>query len=218
MRSMIFIRSMISAMANKPEAWEWAIARFEAEDRIHPPKTRGIVFTGSSSITFWDTLEKDMAPLPVINRGFGGSKIKDVVHYVGRIVIPYQPRIVLLFAGTNDISGSKPATAQEVYEGYLAFVQAVHAALPQVPVYYISITPTPLRWELWPIADEANQMIQTYTESDPCLHFIDMTEQFLTGEGIPERSLYRFDRLHPNQKGYARWTAVIKPILQAELR
>ena len=92
-----------------------------------------IVFTGSSSITFWETLEQDMAPLPVINRGLGGSKIHQVIHYADRIVIPYHPRAVVLFAGTNDIAGSKPKTARQVFDGYLAVVKTVQRRCPKLP-------------------------------------------------------------------------------------
>jgi lysophospholipase L1-like esterase len=204
-------------MSGDPAAWESSIRKFEAQDRLNPPPKDVIVFTGSSSITFWNTLERDMAPLPVINRGFGGSRINDVVYYADRIVIPYRPCAVVLFAGTNDIAGSKPKTAQEVFESFGAFVKIVHAALPQTPIYYISITPTPSRWKYWPIVREANRLIKAQTETDLRLHFIDLTGVILGPDGKPRRDLFRIDRLHPNQKGYAVWTAIIKPILQAEL-
>jgi lysophospholipase L1-like esterase len=212
-----FVRTMYSSISNNPDAWEWAIARFEARDCVHPPKKNEIVFTGSSSITFWDTLEKDIAPLPVLNRGFGGSRMNDVVRYAHRIVTPYNPRAVVLFAGTNDIAPPKPKTAGEVFEAYKDFVQAVHADLPAVPIYFISITPTPLRWKLWPVAAQANQLIKSFSEGDDRLHYIDITGQFLTAEGIPDPSLYRIDKLHPNKKGDIRWTTGIKPILMTEL-
>jgi lysophospholipase L1-like esterase len=122
----------------------------------------------------------------------------------------------VLFAGTNDIAGRKPKTAQEVFEGYCAFVKVVHAALPQTPIYFISITPTPSRWKNWLIVRKANRLIKTRTETDPRLHFIDLTDVILGPDGRPRRDLYRIDRLHPNRKGYAVWTAAIKPILQAE--
>ncbi len=124
---------------------------------------------------------------------------------------------MVLFAGTNDISGFKPKTAQEVFDGYRAFVEVVHAALPATPIYYISITPTPSRWKLWPIVQEANRLICAHTKTDPRLHFIDMTDVILGADGQPERSLFRLDRLHPSPKGYAVWTAKIKPILLADL-
>ena len=208
---------ILSSMSDKPDAWDWSISKFEAQDRVSPPAKGAIVFTGSSSITFWKTLAQDMAPLPVLNRGFGGSKIHQIVHYADRIVIPYHPRAVVLFAGTNDIAGPKPKTAQQVFDGYLAFVKTIHAAMPQTPIYYISITPTPSRWNLWPIVREANRLIQAHTETDRRLHFIDLTPAILGPDGKPDRSLFRIDRLHPNKKGYAKWTATIKPILQADL-
>ena len=207
------IRTISSSVSDAPDAWEWSIARFEADDRQHPPPEGAIVFTGSSSITFWDTLEQDMDPLPILNRGFGGSKIQQVVYYVDRIVIPYHPRAVVLFAGTNDIAGPKPKTAQEVLAGFQAFVQAVHTSLPGTPIYYIAITPTPSRWKLWPIAQEANRLIQAFVEINPCLHYIDLTEQLLTPDSLPDRHLYRMDQLHPNIMGYKKWVEAIKPVL-----
>ncbi|CAG0936530.1 hypothetical protein TFLX_05411 [Thermoflexales bacterium] len=209
------LSAIVRSLSGDPLAWESSIQKFEAHDRLAPPPPDVIVFTGSSSITYWATLEQDMAPLPVINRGFGGSRINDVVHYANRIVTPYHPRAVVLFAGTNDISGSKPKTAQEVFESYRAFVEVVHTTLPDTPIYYLSITPTPSRWKYWPIVNETNRLIKAYTEANPRLHFIDMTATILGRDGKPDRSLFRIDRLHPNKKGYAKWTAVIKPILQA---
>jgi len=211
------IPMILSSMSDKPDAWEWSISRFEAQDRVSPPAKGVIVCTGSSSITFWKTLEQDMAPLPVINRGFGGSRIHQVAYYVDRIVVPYHPRAVVLFAGTNDLAGPKPRTAQQVFEGYLAFVQAVHAALPETPIYYIAITPTPSRWKHWPVVRETNRLIEAHTQTDPRLHFIDMTDAILGPDGKPNRDLFRIDRLHPNQAGYAKWTATIKPILLADM-
>ena len=83
--------------------------------------------------------------------------------------------------------------------------------------YYISITPTPSRWKHWPTVKEANRLIQAYTATDSRLHFIDLTDVILGPDGKPDRSLYRIDRLHPSRKGYARWTATIKPVLMADL-
>lgn len=207
----------IHAMSNDPKAWEGDIRKFEKRDRLIPPPEHPVVFTGSSSFTLWKTLEQEMAPLPAINRGFGGSKMADVVFYVDRIVIPYQPRAVVLFAGTNDIAYPRPKTAREVYEGYLAFVNCVQAALPETPIYYVSITPTPSRWKLWPVAFEANCLIWERALTDPRLRFIDLTPVILGKDGKPDRTLFRADRLHPNALGYQRWLGAIKPALTADL-
>ena len=208
---------MIRSFRNDPNAWEASIRSFEAQDRRQLPPPDVIVFTGSSSFTLWSTMEHDLAPLPILNRGFGGARMLDVAYYAERIVLPYCPRAVVLFAGTNDIAPPKPATAQQVYEGYLEFVRCVHSKLSEIPIYYVAITPSPSRWEYWPIVQEANRLILQHTQSDPHLHFIDLTDHLLGSDGKPDRSLYRFDRLHPNQKGYAKCTAVIKPVLITDL-
>jgi len=205
---------ILGSIRNDPDAWEASIRSFEAQDRLTPVvPNKMIVFVGSSSFMFWSTMEYDLAPLPVLNRGFGGAKINDVLRYADRIVTPYRPRAIVLFAGTNDIAPPKPATAQHVFDGYIAFVKHVQATLPETPIYYVAITPSASRWKLWSIARETNRLIREHTESDPRLRFIDLTDHLLGPDGKPNRSLYRFDRLHPNKKGYALWTAAIKPLL-----
>jgi lysophospholipase L1-like esterase len=214
---LIILRFIRMISSDDPKIWAKQIDTFKKEDKQQLPPEDVIVFTGSSSIRFWKTLEQDMAPLPVINRGFGGAKIKQVTYYADQIVIPYHPRAIVLFAGTNDLGRFNPKTAQEVFEGYVEFVETMRAALPQTPIYYIAITPTPSRWKTWPIVREANQQIKAYTETDPQLHYIDMTNQYLGSDGRPERDLYIWDRLHPSAKGYALWTSIIKPTLEADL-
>ena len=207
----------LRSMRGDPQAWEASICRFEARDRLQPAPPGAILFTGSSSITFWSTLEKDMAPLPVLNRGFGGSRISDVVHYADRLILPHPPRAVVLYAGTNDIAWPHPASPEQVFDGYRNFVERVHAALPELPIYFVSICPAPLRWRYWPLVQEANRLIQAHARTQPCLHFIDITGAFLASDGCPDRRLFRSDRLHPNARGYEKWTATLKPILLADL-
>ena len=210
------VSGSLRSMRGDPEAWEASIRRFEARERRQPPAD-AVVFTGSSSITFWSSLARDMAPVPVLNRGFGGAKIADVVHYAARIVLPCRPRAIVLFAGTNDIAEPRPATSQQVFEGYLAFVRIIQAALPAVPIYYVSITPTPLRWKLWPVVQEANRIIHAHTKTDPRLRFIDIAGALLGPDGRPDHRLFRPDRLHPNARGYEKWTALIQPVLLRDL-
>jgi len=212
-----FVVASYKAGRGDPNAWESTIKKFETQDRLQPPAKNSIVFVGSSSFTFWSTLEQDMAPFPVINRGFGGSRMQDVMKYVTRIVLPYHPRTVILFAGTNDIGDDKPDPARQIFDGYLDFVKQIQAALPEAIVYYVAITPTPARWKFWPIAAEVNRLIQEHTQNDPNLRFIDFTEKLLGVDGKPDRSLYKFDRIHPNRKCYAIWTAAIKSRLEADM-
>ena len=158
------IVSSYKSRKGDPDAWEKTIQRFENYDQLHPPEENSILFIGSSSFTFWSTLKHDMAPLRVINRGFGGSHMRDMVRYLDRIVLPYKPRAVVLFAGTNDIVEENPDLAEQVYNGYQEFVTRVRKALPEVFIYFVAITPTPTRWKYRSIAAEANRLIQEYTQ------------------------------------------------------
>jgi lysophospholipase L1-like esterase len=205
---------MIRVALGAPEPWAHSIRKFEKADAVSPPPAGCIVFAGSSSFTLWSTLERDMAPLPAVNRGFGGALIGDVVRYAGRIVIPYRPSAVVLFAGTNDIAGPKPATPEYVAERFDAFVSQVHAALPRTLIIYVAITPTRARWKLWPLAQEANRLIEQHVRRDDRLHFIDLSPQLLGDDGLPIAKFYRRDGLHPSTRGYEIWTSVIKPALE----
>ncbi len=211
-------RIVHTLFSDDPAVWAAEIEKFKKADLRNPPSGGVIVFTGSSSIDLWDTLEKDMAPLPVINRGFGGSKIKQVAYYVHDIVTRYRPRAIVLFAGTNDLAWPRPKTAQEVYEGYLEFVNRVHTALPDTPIFYIGATLAPSKYKYWPIVREANRLIEAHTKTNPCLHYIELNDKLMGPNGEPDKKLYRMDKLHPSAEGYKVWTSVIKPILMAEFQ
>jgi hypothetical protein len=133
----------------KPESWESSIRKFEESDRLHPPKPGTIVFTGSSSINCWHTLADDMQPLDVINRGLGGSQIAHVNQYARRIVIPYRPRAVVLYAGENDLSWPWSKSPNTVLHDFKRFVEIIHAELPDTRICYLSMKPSPLRWNNW---------------------------------------------------------------------
>jgi lysophospholipase L1-like esterase len=162
-------------------------------------------------------LEAAMAPLPVIRRGFGWARMNDVVHYVDRVVTAYEPRAVMLFAGTNDLGGfSSDGTPEEILDGWVRFAAAVHADLPDTRVYFISITPTRLRWKQWPLARRTNELIEAHTRTDDRLAYIDAIDVFLGDDGRPDPQFFRFDRLHLNRRGYEAWASLIRPVLEAD--
>jgi len=145
-----------------------------------------VIFVGSSSIRLWDTLVEDMAPIPVIQHGFGGAKLNDLVYYAERLVNAYQPRAVVVFAGSNDIDPAASKSPQVLLASYQEFVRRIRREQPALPVFYIGITPSPLRWSVWPIAQETNQLIQAWSEADPNLHFIDTSGALLGSDGEPD--------------------------------
>jgi lysophospholipase L1-like esterase len=196
----------------KPDQWAKEIGAFTASDKTNPPPKGAILFIGSSSIRLWTNLAKDFPDYKVINRGFGGSQIIDSVHYTDRIVLPYQPRKIIMYAGGNDINAGK--SPEQVFSDYKTFVTKVRAALPETEINYISIAPNPARWAQVEKVKAANQMIEQYAKSHPGLGFIDVYSQMLGADGQPKPDIFLKDRLHMNLKGYELWTGVIRPYLK----
>lgn len=197
------------------ETWDFMIEEYEAADVIDPPDPGAVVFVGSSSVRFWGTLAEDMAPMPALNRGFGGSIIVQATNYAERIVLPYLPSAVVLYSGENDVAiGSSADCVLLDYEG---FVQEVRAAFPSIPIYFVSIKPTPGRLELWDEMQRANELIEMSGALDDSLHFIDVSEAMLDAQGEPDEALFGNDGVHMNDAGYALWTSIIGPRLAADL-
>ena len=195
------------------QGWEPAIRHFEEQDKVQPPKPGCIVFAGSSSFRFWDTLESDMKPLDVINRGFGGSEFSDLDEYANRIVVAYRPRAVVVYEGDNDLAQGSPKTPEMVAGDFRKFVQIVHGALPDTWIYVVSIKPSKLRWSEWPRMKAANTLMQEYAGTQQRVQYIDVATSMFDANGNLPRDLFIADGLHPTAKLYAMWTAIIKPIL-----
>jgi len=207
-----YLPSTASAAA-KPQGWEPTIREFEESDKANPPKPGGIVFTGSSSIVRWTTLAKDMQPLDVINRAFGGSEFSDVDQFAKRIVVAYRPTAVVVYAGDNDLDPSSPKTPEMVANDFRQFVQIVHADLPQTWIYILSIKPSKLRWKAWPRMQAANRMMLDFSHTQQRVEYIDVATPMFDAQGNLPADLFVFDGLHPTPKLYALWTSIIKPIL-----
>lgn len=194
--------------------WEKDIQAFEDRDKANPPAENGIVFVGSSSIRFWTSLAEDMAPLPTIRRGFGGSKIADAIHYSDRIITNYKPQIVVVFSGTNDLSGNElDKTPEVILNDYKTLVAKITKVLPETKIYNISITPTPAREVKIKEIIETNHLIKEYSEANEQLFFFDLQDQFITETGAMRPELFIEDGLHLNEDGYRLWVETIKPVL-----
>ncbi|MFZ5916048.1 MAG: SGNH/GDSL hydrolase family protein [Chloroflexota bacterium] len=215
------VKKTIQAARGDPAFWEWEIRRFERKDRRNIPTLGGIVFTGSSSIRFWKTLTEDMAPLPVVNRGFGGSQIHQVTYYADRIILPYKPKVVVLYAGENDIAGvkfSKKKKAEEVLEAFRNFCEAVHKKLPETMIYFVSIKPPKRRGNLWAEMQRANRLVKEYTDAEQKVAYLDVATAMLDAAGLPRGDLFKWDGLHMKPEGYVIWTKTLKPILEKAMR
>ncbi len=191
--------------------WESDIARFQALDAQQPPPRGAVLFVGSSSIRFWDSLANDFPGQKVINRGFGGSEVRDSTWYADRIVIPYAPRLVVFYAGDNDLNAGR--TPQQVRDDFVAFVTRVRRDLPDTRIAYISIKPSPSRAQLLPQIREANQLIREASQRIRNVDFLDIYTPMLGADGQPRPELFRQDMLHMTPAGYAIWRQVVGPEL-----
>ena len=206
------------AASEDPAVYSEDIAELVAETREGPYAEGGVVFVGSSSIRLWSTLERDMQPLPVVQHGFGGAKLGDVAFYAEQLVNPFDPQAVVVFAGTNDLHPGATKPPEVLLETYRRFVARVRADLPGVPIYFIGITPSPLRWEIWDQAQETNRLVQAWSSTEPNLFYIETGPALLGSDGQPDPDSYAFDGLHLSEKGYAIWTEIIRTRLMEDLR
>ena len=192
---------------------KWAYPEIQAFERLDKTQTYAedaILFIGSSSIRLWKTLEEDMKPYPVIQRGYGGAHFRDMVFFTDRILADHPLSMVVCFVA-NDISGSgKDGTPQEVLKLFKYFIKQVRAKHPSIPIMQVAITPTQSRWRLWPQINVVNELIKAYCEKTENLYFINTVPEFLDEHGKPKPQWFVGDQLHLNKKGYEVWNRIIK--------
>ncbi|MFP6618950.1 MAG: SGNH/GDSL hydrolase family protein [Pirellulaceae bacterium] len=193
-----------------PHRWDKQIAAFEKADQETMPPRNGILFVGSSSIRHWN-LQKSFPGKPVINRGFGGSEISDSLFFADRIIIKHQPRIIVFYAGDNDLAGGK--SSARVVKDYQAFVKKIRGSLPQTRIIFVAIKPSIARWKLINPIRQANQEILEITKTDPLQVFLDIDGPMIGSDGKPKPELFIKDGLHLNVAGYQLWNSLIRPHL-----
>lgn len=205
---------VITARADeKPNKFEKEIAAFEQKDREKFPDPQGILFVGSSSIRMWDTA-KGFPNLPTINRGFGGSQIEDAVFFVDRIVTPYKPRTIVFYSGENDLASGK--SAEKVLADFRAFVEKVHAKLPETKIIFMSLKHSQSRRAQMDVQKKANALVADFIKTDKRLQFVDVVHAMLDDQGEPKPELFKADRLHPSEACYKIWEKILTPVLEAK--
>src|SRR5690606_29107796 len=182
-----------------------------AEDAASPPPERPVVFTGSSSVRMWSTLAEDFPGVPVLNRGFGGSQVRDAVWYADEVAVRYRPRQVLLYAGDNDINAGR--TPEQVLHDVQAFVARLRRDLPGVRIGFLSIKPSPSREAQLPLQQAANRLVREWIATQRGIDYIDVATPLLDAGGRPDPRYFLGDRLHLNAQGYALWREAVAPYL-----
>ncbi len=206
------VSSRAAETNNTPHArWEKDIAAFEAADKTTPPPKDAVVFVGSSSIRLWKSAPEHFSKHRIINRGFGGSYMSDSVAFADRIVIPYHPKLVVLYAGDNDIAAGK--SPEQVCDDFMTFVARLHASLPDTRIAYLAIKPSPSRLKYFEQHKRANELIREASATNDKLVYVDVWTPMLGADGKPREELFLKDRLHLNDEGYKLWAGIVGPVL-----
>lgn len=208
--SIEFRNLRLKELAAAGDRWEPQIRQFEQSDRQSPPRARGIVFLGSSSIRIWKVAES-FPGLNVINRGFGGSQYADCARYVERIVVPCRPKTVVLYAGDNDLAAGK--SPEQVLADFRRCVAKIHAALPEAHIVAIGVKPSIKRWQLIEAIRKLNGLLREATAKDRYITFVDVEKAMLSPDGKPRPELFKPDGLHMTEDGYKLWASLLKPHL-----
>ena len=190
--------------------WEKDILKFEQQDKTEKDPENAVLFAGSSSIRLWSTLKQDVAPYPVIQRGFGGSKFSDLAVYTKRIVYPHQFSALVIFEA-NDITGGKAdKSPEEVVKLFHNIVNTVRKKYSDQPIFLLEITPTKSRWAVWPTVKQTNQLLKELCSKLHNTYFIETASAYLNKDGEPRTELFIKDMLHQNREGYTIWGNLVK--------
>jgi hypothetical protein len=200
------------------KSWDKDIQKFEQLDKSEKYPDDAILFAGSSSIRLWNTLEKDMSPYHIIQRGYGGAKLSDFAVYADRIFSPHKCKTIVIFIANDIIGTAQDRTPEEVAALFRNVLKTIRKSHPSTPVFWIAVTPTPLRWKVWPEIQKANVLIKNICEQKKNTYFIKTDFAFLDEKGIPVDELFRNDKLHLTEKGYAVWTDIIRKELNNKLK
>ena len=198
--------------AQRPAFYD-EIQGFRKQDSAAMPAKNSILFVGSSSIRMWTNIKDDFRMHSVINRGFGGSSLPDVIRYADEIIFHYQPAQVVIYCGENDLAASDTVTAQIVFDRFQTLFNMIRKKLPETAVAFVSIKPSPSRAHLLPKIIAANNLIKDFLKGQTKAAYIDVFNAMVDQQGNPKPELFVDDKLHMNQKGYAIWVEIIEPFL-----
>jgi len=209
-----FIGCLYFANAQQhPPFWK-EIQEFKTQDSLAFPEPNQILFAGSSSFTKWTDVQDYFPGFPIINRGFGGSSLTDLIRYANDIILPYQPRQIVIYCGENDFAANEQVSAAEVAKRFYLLFSIIRKKYKKLPVVYVSMKPSPSRIQLMPKFDSANYMIKQFLKKRPRTAFADVYHAMLQKDGTVKQEIFLKDNLHMNSKGYQIWQQILRPYLK----
>jgi lysophospholipase L1-like esterase len=208
----LLLIGQVTKAQNAPAFWP-DIANFKKQDAEKPPLQHAILFVGSSSFTKWTDVNAYFPGYEIINRGFGGSTLVDVIRYAYDVILPYHPKQVVIYCGENDLAYSDTVSAEEVLRRVQTLFAIIRINLPSTTIDFVSIKPSPVRASIQPRVIKANQLIEAYIRKQKNAAFIDVYHPMLDARGKMREEIYLSDRLHMKPEGYAIWKRIIQPYL-----
>ena len=208
----VLICSSLFAQNTKPAFWN-DIQQFRKQDSVQPPPSNAILFVGSSSFTRWTDVQNYFPGYTIINRGFGGSTLVDVLHYEEDVIFKYNPKQILIYCGENDFASSDTITPTTVFNRFKTLFSEIRTVYPKVPIAYISMKPSPSRWNLRDKFMTGNHLIEDYLKKQKNAQFISVWKPMLGSDGKPKKEIFVEDNLHMNAQGYAIWQKIIQSTL-----
>lgn len=203
---------ILFAQDQKPAFWD-DIQAFKKQDSVSFPPKNAILFIGSSSFTMWKDVQQYFPSYRIINRGFGGSTLPDVIRYANDIILPYQPKQIVIYCGENDVAASDTVTGKLVFNRFKQLFTIIRNRYPKVKVTYVSMKPSPSRQLLLSKMIIGNELIKKYLSSKKRTSYVDVYKEMIDDEGKPRPDLFLDDNLHMNKTGYAIWHKFIEPHL-----
>jgi lysophospholipase L1-like esterase len=188
-------------------AWEKEMAAFKKMDEENPPQAGLTLFVGSSTFTVWKSMQEDMPDIPLINRGFGGSQVTDLIEHFDTVIAPYNPKQIVIYEGDNDLASSK--TPELVLSNYKKLLERIREQYAQVPVTVVSVKPSEARRDVIGKMNELNQKLNVWASLTENLYYLNTFDITVNGEGKPIPEYYQKDNLHLNQAGYKAWARKI---------
>lgn len=208
--TLVFIFSFACLQA-QPYAVD--IAAFKSQDSMAMPPKNAILFVGSSTFTKWTDVQAYFPSKKIINRGFGGSTLPDVIRYADDIIIPYQPKQVVIYCGENDFAADKNTTSAVVYNRFIQLYNIIRGKLPKTNILYVAMKPSPSRRNLWGPIIAANGMIRDFLSEQTNAYYIDVYYPMLAKGSDVHASYFTGDSLHMNATGYRLWQYILEPYL-----
>lgn len=203
-----------ASAAMPPPPFEADIRAFQATDRTNAPTRGGILFVGSSIFRQWTNVAEVLAPLPVKNRAFGGSRTGDQLLRFDAVVVPWAPRLVVYYCGSNDLKAGEPPEA--IFGRFREFDERIRKELPKTRLVFVSATRSPDREPMWDRVDDYNRRVREYCEATPGRTFVDVNPTLVGVDGRPRLDLYQPDRLHLLPAAYAEFARVLRPVVARE--